>query len=283
VRLLPRTAGGLSMRRLLAIICIVLFQGAAWAAPERVVSLGGSVTEIVYALGRGDVLVADDESSLYPEEAQKLPRVGYYRTVPLEGVVSTKPDLVLASENAGPPKTIERLKQLGIRVETVSDGPSLDSLYKRIGQIAAALHAQEQGEALLADIRGGIAKAQEGQAPALRAVVLVNRTGSFMGAGGHTAADAVLGLAGLENALAGQQGYGPVSTEGLAALQPDLIVITTTSLQASGGLDAFKSQAGVANTPAARDGRIVVLDDLLILGMGPRVAQAISRLKDAAR
>src|SRR5690606_37984002 len=177
--------------------------------PQRVVTLGGSVTEIVYDLGQGDRLVAVDASSLYPEEATALPQVGYYRTVPLEGVVSTKPDLVLASENAGPPKTIERLKQLGIRVETVSDGPSLDSLYKRIGQIAAALHAQEQGEALLADIRGGSAKAQEGQARSMRAVVLVNRAGSFMGAGGHAAADAVLGWAGLQNALSGKQGYGP--------------------------------------------------------------------------
>ncbi len=282
MRLLPRTAGSLNMRRLLAAFSLVVISGAAWAAPERVVSLGGSVTEIVYALGQGDRLVADDESSLYPESAQKLPRVGYYRTVPLEGVVSMKPDLVLASEHAGPPKTIERLAQLGIAVKTVSDGPSLDSLFQRIDQIAAILDVPQQGKVLSAGIRGEIAKAQARQTHPLRAVVLVNRTGSFMGAGGHTAADAVLHLAGLDNALAGQNGYTPVSTEGLATLQPDLIVITTTSLQASGGLEAFKARSGVASTPAARNGRIAVLDDLLILGIGPRVAQALTQLKDAA-
>jgi len=271
------------MRCLLVALSIVLLSGAARAAPERVVSLGGSVTEIVYALGQGDVLVADDESSLYPENAQKLPRVGYYRSVPLEGVVSMKPDLVLASENAGPPKTIERLAQLGIPVQVVSDGPTLDSLFERIAQIANTLQVSQQGQNLIAGVRDDIAKAQARRTPPLRTVVLVNRTGSFMGAGGHTAADAVLRLAGLESALAAQKGYTPVSTEGLATLQPDLIVITTTSLQASGGLEAFKVRPGVANTPAAHKGRIAVMDDLLILGMGPRVAQAITQLKDAAR
>jgi iron complex transport system substrate-binding protein len=271
------------MRRLLAVLAVLVWSGAAWAAPERVVSLGGSVTEIVYALGQGDRLVADDESSLYPEDAQKLPRVGYYRTVPLEGIVSMKPDLVLASENAGPPKTLDRLAQLGVQVQRVSDGPSLDSLYQRIEQIAGTLHAEAEGKTLADQIRDELAAAQARQAPARRAVVLVNRTGSFMGAGGHTAADAVLRLAGMENALASQNGYTPVSTEGLATLAPDLIIITSTSLQASGGLDAFKARPDVSVTPAAREGRIAVINDLLILGLGPRVAQAVSQIKDVAR
>lgn len=283
LRLLPATFGSLNMRRLLGAISLVLLTGVAWAAPERVVSLGGSVTEIVYALGQGDRLVADDESSLYPEAAQKLPRVGYYRTVPVEGVVSMKPDMVLASEHAGPPKTMTRLAQLGIPVQIVSDKPSLDSLYQRIDQIAVVLQATSQAKALTARIRSDIAAAQSRPAPASRALVLVNRTGSFMGAGGQTAADTVLHLAGLDNALANQKGYTPVSTEGLAALQPDIIVITTTSLKASGGLEAFMARPGVSSTPAAHRKRIVVIDDLLILGLGPRVAQAISQLKDAAR
>ena len=61
------------------------------------VTLGGSVTEIVYGLGQGARLVGDDQSSLYPPEARRLPSVGYYRAVPVEGVLSLKPDLVLAS------------------------------------------------------------------------------------------------------------------------------------------------------------------------------------------
>src|SRR5690606_30267932 len=88
---------------------------------QRVVTLGGTVTEIVYALDQGDRLVGDDQSSLYPEAATKLPRVGYYRAVPVEGVLALRPDLVLASEQAGPPEALARLKEVGIPVEIISD------------------------------------------------------------------------------------------------------------------------------------------------------------------
>src|SRR5699024_10788320 len=81
--------------------------------PQRVVSLGGSVTEIVYALDQEHALVGSDLSSIYPEQATELPRVGYYRSLPLEGLVSLQPDLILASEQAGPREVLARVEQLG--------------------------------------------------------------------------------------------------------------------------------------------------------------------------
>lgn len=253
------------------------------AAPQRVVSLGGSVTEIVFGLGQGHLLVADDASSMYPEAARKLPRVGYYRTVPLEGVVAQNPDLVLASENAGPPKTLARLSSLGLVVKQVSDQPTMASLYQRIEQIAQALQVPEYGKNMVAQIRQELAAAQAITRPVRRALVLVNRSGPLMGAGNDTAAATVLKLAGLENALEKQSGYKPLSAEGLLTLAPDMIIISTASAQASGGLAKFKESAGVSSTPAARQGRVVAMEDLLILGLGPRVAQAIHQLKAAAR
>ncbi|MGB3434040.1 heme/hemin ABC transporter substrate-binding protein, partial [Achromobacter sp.] len=122
------------------------------APPARVVTLGGSVTEIVYQLGQGDKLVGDDLSSLYPEAATKLPRVGYYRAVPVEGVLSLKPDLVLASEQAGPPDALKRLADVGLRVVTVSDAPSVDSLKSRIRGIAGALGVAPAGERMVEEV-----------------------------------------------------------------------------------------------------------------------------------
>jgi iron complex transport system substrate-binding protein len=255
----------------------------ATAAPQRVVSLGGSVTEIIFSLGQGRLLVADDASSLYPEAARQLPRVGYYRTVPLEGVVAQRPDLVLASENAGPPKTLARLGSLGVAVERVSDRPTIDSLYKRIEQIAHVLQVPNAGKDLADQVRQEVAQAQAIASPRRRALVLINRTGPLMGAGKGTAAAEVLHLAGLENSLDMQNGYKPISAEGLLVLKPDMIIITDASAQAGGGLEKFKDSAGVGSTPAAKQGRVVAMDDLLILGLGPRVGQAIRQLKEAAR
>lgn len=249
------------------------------AEPSRVVSLGGSVTEIVYGLGEGDRLVGDDLSSLYPEAATKLPRVGYYRAVPVEGVLSLKPDLVLASEQAGPPDALKRLAGVGVRVVTVSDAPSVDSLKARIRAVAEALGVAPAGERMVEEVTRELARAEAIPATRARALLLLNRTGTPQGAGRDTAANEVMHLAGLVNVLDGQQGYKPLSAEAIGALGPDLIVVTKASLDAGGGMEKFLAQPGIAGSQAATKRRVVVMDDLLILGMGPRLPLALTQLK----
>ncbi|MGS1109623.1 heme/hemin ABC transporter substrate-binding protein [Achromobacter anxifer] len=249
------------------------------APPARVVTLGGTVTEIVYQLGQGDKLVGDDLSSLYPEAATKLPRVGYYRSVPVEGVLSLKPDLVLASEQAGPPDALKRLADVGVRVVTVSDAPSVASLKSRIRSIADALGVAPAGERMVEDVTRELARAEAVPATRARALLLINRTGSPQGAGRDTAANEVMHLAGLVNVLQDQHGYKPLSAEAMGALAPDLIIVTQASLDAGGGMDAFLRMPGIASTQAAAKRRVVVMDDLLILGMGPRLPLALTQLK----
>src|SRR5699024_11101821 len=128
----------------LAGIALPLSSQGAGPAPQRVVSLGGSVTEIIYALGMGHVLVGDDLSSVYPRAATQLPRVGYYRALSLEGLISLQPDLILASENAGPPAVLERVRSVGVPVIQVSDGPDMESLYRRIQQISRTLNVSDR-------------------------------------------------------------------------------------------------------------------------------------------
>jgi len=256
--------------------------GAPAADARRIVSLGGTVTEIIYDLGMQDKLVADDQSSLYPEAATKLPRVGYYRAVPAEGVLSLKPDLVIASENAGPVAALDKVRSVGVNVVTVSDKPSIDSLYERIAQIADALNVPKKGESLTAHIKATLQQAQAVPSESHRAVLILNRTGAKLMAGGDTTASAIMELAGLKNVLKSQQGYKPVSAESLLALKPEMIIVTKGSLEAAGGMDKFKADPAIAFTPAVKNNRIVVMDDLLALGMGPRVSVAISQLKAAA-
>ncbi|MCD0499625.1 hemin ABC transporter substrate-binding protein [Achromobacter spanius] len=257
----------------------VVAVGVHAAEPSRVVSLGGSVTEIVYGLGEGDRLVGDDLSSLYPEAATKLPRVGYYRAVPVEGVLSLKPDLVLASEQAGPPDALKRLAGVGVRVVTVSDAPSVDSLKARIRAVAEALGVAPAGERMVDEVTRELARAEAIPATRARALLLLNRTGTPQGAGRDTAANEVMHLAGLVNVLDGQQGYKPLSAESIGALAPDLIVVTKASLDAGGGMEKFLAQPGIAGSQAAVKRRVVVMDDLLILGMGPRLPLALTQLK----
>jgi iron complex transport system substrate-binding protein len=245
--------------------------------PRRVVSLGGTVTEIVYALGAGDWLVGVDSSSLYPAAARKLPQVGYYRGFAVEGVVSLRPDLVLASDQAGPPSALAQLRRVGIRLETVPSQPKVDALAEAITTVAQALGGEARGEELNRGIRKALSDVARSPALSpLGTLVLSSHTGRLQAAGRATAAHAMLELAGARNVFGDQEGYKAVSAEAVAGLAPEMIV--TTSLSTPDGLAAFIAQPGIAATPAARAGRVLVMDDLLLLGFGPRLPEALQQL-----
>jgi iron complex transport system substrate-binding protein len=261
---------------LLSLLCSAPFAQAA--APARVVGLGGPVTEIVYALGAGDRLVGADASSIYPPEALQLPKVGYYRSFSIEGVASLKPDLVLASDQSGPPQALEQLRKLGSKVVQLPSEPTLAALDQRIMGVARALEIEARGAALVRALHAELqAVASGGRKP--RVLVISSHTGKLQGAGDDTAAAAMLKLLGATNVLASQQGYKPLSAEAALALRPEVIVTGSMSVAASGSLEAFLAQPGLAATPAAKNRRVVVLEDLLLLGFGPRLPQALRQLE----
>lgn len=261
-----------------ALLLILSSASLAHAAPARVVGLGGPVTEIVYALDAGDRLVGADASSIYPPAAHQLPKVGYYRSFSIEGVASLKPDLVLASDQSGPPQALEQLRKLGSPVVLLPSEPNLQSLDQRIMGVAKALELEARGTALVQKIHAEL-KAIQPAAAKPRVLLISSHTGKLQGAGDDTAAAAMLKLIGATNVLASQQGYKPLSAEAAVALRPDVIVTGNMSVDASGGLAAFLAQPGLAATPAARGKRVIVMDDLLLLGFGPRLPEALRQLQ----
>ena len=189
---------------------------------------------------------------------------------------------MLASEHAGPPQSIEQLRKLGIRVLSVPSNPTLASLHQGIEAVAAALGLDERGRALIRNIDNEVAQArraaaERGTTP--RVLVLSSHTGRLQAAGRETAADALLALVGAQNLFTSGSSYKPIATEAVAALAPDFIIPSPLSLPANGGLAAFAAQPGISATPAARAKRIIVVDDLLLLGFGPRIAQALRQLQ----
>lgn len=251
----------------------------AIAAPKRLVVMGGTLTEIVYALGAGEQVVGVDQSSLYPPQARQLPQVGYFRQFSVEGVVALKPDLVIAAAESGPPPALDKLRALGVSMELLELKPDTDSLTSRITELATLLGRKEQGQALVARIRQQVADATRQKHP-LRVLALSSHAGKLQGAGRGTAADALLGMVGATNVLAGtHQGYKQLSPEAVAALQPDVILTSSLSVGKAGPA-AFLAQPGIVTTPAARRQQIVVLGDLLLLGFGPRVGEALQALAD---
>lgn len=260
--------------------------GATAAEAGRVLAIGGSVTEIVYALGQGGRLVARDSTSTYPAEAAALPDVGYMRALSPEGVLSTGPDLILADADAGPPEAVAAIRAASVPYVEVPSEESAAGVGAKIRVVAGALGDAAAGEALATQVEGAItAAAARGAAePARRRAIFLLSVegGRLMAAGEGTGADAMLRLAGAENALGGFHGYKLVSAEAVLAAAPDAVVMMD---RGGGGHGATAAQvfalAGLAGTPAAEAGALVTMDGLFLLGFGPRTAAAVDALHAA--
>ncbi|QSB00005.1 hemin ABC transporter substrate-binding protein [Methylomonas sp. EFPC1] len=254
----------------------------AAAGPGRIVSVGGALTEIVYALVGAEHLVGVDSTSLMPAAAQALPQVGYMRTLSAEGVLSLRPDLLLASAHAGPPAVLEQLRAAGVRIETLAEDYSTAGIAAKIGTIAGLLDKPEQGRELAGQVQADFDslaqwRAQSREQPKVLFLMAVAH-GAPLASGRGTAADAVLALAGARNAAGELQGNKPIGTEAMIAAAPDVILLTDVAANAIGGLEAFYRQPGIAQTPAGRQRNIFVVDTLALLGFGLRSGQAVLEL-----
>jgi len=256
--------------------------GARAETPERIVAVGGAVTEIVYLLGAGGSLVAVDSTSLYPPEARALPNVGYMRQLAAEPILAMQPSLVLAVEDSGPPTVLDQIRSAGVPLIVVPDPPSIDGVLEKITLVADALGRQDEGARLRAALAGqlqslsaAIAGAEE--RPSVLFLLSIG-TGAPLAAGRDTAAAGIIELAGGRNAIDGFTGYKPLSAEATVAAAPDVILLTAQGLEVIGGEAGLLRLPEVAQTPAARNGRILAFDGLLLLGFGPRTGTAIRQL-----
>lgn len=252
---------------------------------ERVLSVGGSVTEIVFALGEGDRLVARDTTSSYPHAAQELPDVGYMRALTPEGVLSVSPDLVIAEDGSGPPETIDVLQEAAVEFVTVPSGFDPESVRTKIEAVAAALEVPEKGARLADEIEAELAEAAEEAAEheGTRSVLFILSTqgGRIMASGTGTAANGIIELAGGRNAITEFAGYKPLTDEAIIAAAPDVILTMQRGGDHSMPDEDLFALPAIASTPAAEDRALVRMDGLLLLGFGPRTPQAVRELNAA--
>lgn len=259
----------------------------AAAPPERWLSLGGAITETVFALGAGDRLVAVDDTSTYPDAARALPRVGYYRQLATEGILAHAPTDVLADAKAGPGVVLEQLRAAGVRVHVLGTGDHVEGLRARVSALGQLLRREAPAATLIRALDDDLARLRAEVPPTVPRVrvvfVMARGAGALSVAGRETAAHTMLTLAGGESVAGDFTGYRPLSAEALVAAAPDVLVLTTTGLASVGGLDGLLAAPGVALTPAGKARRVVALDDLYLLGFGPRTAKAALELARALR
>ncbi|MBT8155625.1 ABC transporter substrate-binding protein [Epibacterium ulvae] len=251
-----------------------------------VVSVGGAVTEIIYALGEEDRLLARDTTSRFPAAAEGLPDVGYIRALSAEGVLSIGPKLIVAAEGAGPAEAVDLLKAASVAYVEIPEDYTVDGVGAKILAVGAALGVEDKAEALAADVLAQLNTvaaevAAQTTDPKRVMFVLSTQGGRIMAGGQGTSADAIIAMAGGKNVMQSFKGYKAVTNEAVAAAAPDVIVMMDRGGDHGGSNAELWSMPALTETPAAAADAVVRMDGQLLLGFGPRVADAVLRLHQA--
>jgi iron complex transport system substrate-binding protein len=250
-----------------------------------IVAIGGAVTEIVFALGAGDRLVAVDSTSQYPPAATELPDVGYMRQLAAEPILSMEPATILAVADAGPKRVLHQIRQAGVPITTIPDAPSPDGVVTKIRRVAEAIGRTDAAEDLIARVKGGFARvkartADLSERPSVLFLLSAGK-GPPLVAGRDTSAARIIDLAGGRNAITSFDGFKPLSPEAAVAAAPEVILTTTGTRDALGGAKQLLSRPALTATPAGENGRLIAMDGLLLLGFGPRTPEAANKLAEA--
>ena len=246
---------------------------------SRIVSIGGAVTEILYALGLQDRIAAVDTTSSFPARAlQEKPNVGYMRALSPEGVLGLAPTLILSIEGAGPKQAMTVIDAAGIPLVMVPDPHSGEGILEKVRMIAQATGVEVRGRCLadkvradldaLAQVRGSIKK------PVRVMFVLSFVGGRAMVAGQKTAADGIIRMAGAVNAVNEYEGYKAINDEAVVAAKPDAVLVMSRSSAEQLTAETIFVHPAFTTTPAAASKSYVMMDGLYLLGFGPRTAFA---------
>jgi iron complex transport system substrate-binding protein len=251
--------------------------------PTRIVSASPAVTEILFALGAGDRVVAVTDQCNYPLAAARLPKIGGFWTPSTERALGARPDLVIGSRG-NPPDFVEALRKSGVPVVTV-DPRTLRDIYDTISQVAELTGDRVVGERLVASMQSRLKAVADriGEVPVKQrpTAFLVLQVMPPWTAGAGTFQDDAIGAAGAVNIAGDLKGFGAYSIETLTAKDPRFLLLSTMDG------DRMRMKKEVMESPVLRrlsaveGGRMLVLESDPLMRAGPRIVEAVEAMARA--
>jgi len=256
------------------------------AEPKKIVSLTPATTEILFALGAGDRVVATDDGSDYPEQAVALPDVATFSSVDVEKVVALSPDLVVAGGlGFTPAESITKLRDLKIPVVVIY-ASSVDGVDKDIELLGAATGTTAKASSLTSSMRADMAavsSAVAGQSPKPRVFYDVgydDTTGAIYAPADDSFLAEMVTLAGGDVITSGDPNSYEIPLEKLIEKDPQLIILGTNPFY-SPTPDAVAKRRGWDAFSAVRNGEIKPVNDIEITRPGPRLPMGLRTLAQA--
>ena len=254
-------------------------------ASERIVSVGGNITEIIYQLGYEDQIVGTDTTSNYPIAATKTEKVGYARALSAEGILSLQPSVVFLTNEAGPVVVLKQLEEAGVNVITLPKDYSIKGATDKVKKIANYLNIKDKGNKVIqkitAEVEQAHKKISKDKQPKIL-FILSQRSGNLLVSGRDTQADGMIKLVGGINPMQEFTSYKPLTPEQIAEVMPDIILM----MNRHGGdgensiVNDLKKHPVLKLTPAVQNNKIISMDGSYLLGFGPRVGLALKELAE---
>ena len=249
---------------------------------SRVVAIGGAVTEIVYDLGEQSRLIARDSTSVFPQEAMKLPDVGYMRQLSPEGVLSVNPSGIIALEGSGPKEAVDVLRKASVDFVEIPETFDAQGIRTRIERVGKALGVEARAAELADKVEARLEAAEAATAHVKERkrvlFILSMQGGKVMASGTGSAADGIIRMAGAVNAIDGYAGYKQLSDEAAIEARPDVILMMTRAGPGGVSDEELFGHPAIAPTPAGQNRKVVRMDGAYLLGFGPRTADAVHDL-----
>lgn len=272
----------MSMLFLLNGLAPVRAQSSANGLLPRIVSLNGTVTEILCGLGLQGQIVGTDVTSTFPADMAKTPKVGHNRNIGAEAVLALRPTIIVGTRTNGgmdvKPEVIEQFKSAGTKTVFYEQDYSIAGAKKLIADVAATFGLTAKATPLLRKIDADLAKVHKPARPQKVLFVYARGAGTLMVAGRNTPVETMIELAGGTNAATGFDNFKPLTAESLIAANPDVLLLFNSGLESLGGIDGLLKIPGVAQTNAGRNRKVVEMDGQLLTGFSPRLGLAVQEL-----
>jgi iron complex transport system substrate-binding protein len=249
----------------------------------RIVSLGGSNTEILFAIGADDLLLGADQFSDYPEQAKSLATISAgYGTLDVESIKALDPDLVLAAEIISA-EQVQGMRKLGLTVFYIANPLSLpDGLYANIRTIGALTGRGADAEALVSALQSRFRAVSEKTAGASSSPLVFFELDATDPARPYTAGpgtfiDMLIGLAGGRNLGASlASDWAQISAEEILRQDPDVILLGDTDFGVT--VESVAERPGWGNLSAVQNGSVYSIDSNLVLRPGPRLIDGLETM-----
>ncbi|MDP9482907.1 MAG: helical backbone metal receptor [Chloroflexota bacterium] len=248
------------------------------APPQRIVSLTPANTEILFAIGAGDRVIATTDFDDFPAAAVALPDVASYTAIDIEQIVAMGADLVVAGGNSfNPPDQLAKLRSLGIPVLVVY-ARNVATVLADIELIGDAVGDGPAARELTALMQAGFDRvvAATEALPKPRTFYEIDTTGGIFGPSDESFLAEMIDLAGGDPITTGDPDKFDISLEKLVAADPEVIVLGDAAYGATPAI--VKARPGWGTMTAVKTGAIRPSKDILITRPGPRLVEGLENL-----